>query len=444
MTTETAPATWPERDCTRVVGVVVALFLTRAALAAVIVPPWQGPDEPAHFVLARQAGAASEARDALAADLQPRVLRSMAAHRWWEFYGEPTPSPLPTQFDQVPAHLAAGTLAQPAYYFLAAAALRLVPASDIEVQYRALRWLSIALAAGALLAGWAGTRILWGDWVATGTVAVVALHPQFLLSGISVNPDVLITACGAFVWWHAARVLTMNGRSRAISVVLMFAASIVAVLSKRNGIPLVIVALLATFMIPRRRGLASIATPVVVLALFSVTVAVLWQFDAFRRLTTFWSYSLTMRRSIDTFTIDGVTSFLLTAMDMSWLYAGWLQFPAPSPWLWVARSLTIGALVGGVALLVKRGWQNRALLLPCLFVAVHVGALLAVTFISRASPQGRYFFAVLFPAALVLWIAVVHWFPPVRRPVAGAALLAIIAALDATGFLLVLLPVYAS
>lgn len=421
----------------------MGLFVARAIVANAVIPPWQGPDEPAHFALVRQLTRAGQD----VAGTEQAVLASMARHGWWHYYQQSTPDPIPESFSEVPEHLTSGTLDQPAYYVLGAAILKAADVSDLERQYRVLRWLSVGLSIAALLCGWAGTRALFGEWAAIGALSIAALHPQFLLTAISVNPDALITFCGAFMWWQAARALGKTGWRRAGPVALIIAAAIIAVLSKRNGIPLAVIAVvLLGFALFERRKAHVIAASIGIAALMAAFVPLgylaMGDFAGFRRLTTFWVAGLTIRRELPELSVEHVREYLLTAIDMSWLFGGWLRFPAPQPWLWVARVLTIGTFTAGLVLLVKTGRHNRALVLSFLFVAIHAGSLLWIAFWGRSAPQGRYFFAVLFPAVAILWAAVLHWIPPPRRGAVGVALVGIVACLDAAGFLLVLIPAY--
>ena len=224
---------------------VVALFLARVLAADRLVPPWQGPDEPTHFSLTKLLASRTEVSAAERDALEARILESMARHGWWTAYQEPTPSPLPRTFREVRGYLAdnvsRGSFLQPAYYASGAVVLRVAPAMSVDAEYEVLRLLSVTLAVATLLCAWAGTRLLFGDSVAAAVIALAALHPQFLLSALTVNPDALINLCGAIVWWQGARVYA--GVGHPIGALLAVAtAAVVAALSKRNGIPLIIVA----------------------------------------------------------------------------------------------------------------------------------------------------------------------------------------------------------
>jgi len=424
----------------------LVVFVCRVLIASAVVPPWQGPDEPTHFALATLVAQGTFTQQATA-DIERATLQSMSRHGWWRFYQEPTPDPLPYAFSQVPEHLASGTLDQPAYYILAAAVLRTVGDSDIDRQYFALRLLSITLALLTLLFGWLGTRAFFGSRTATGALALVSLHPQFLLSAISVNPDVLIDLCGAFVWWQTSRLAGLQPRGRVMAIVLAGSASLVAAFSKRNGLPLALVWLVATTLVLRttdRRLRLRIAVAAIVVALGCVAAAYVigGYSESFGRLWTYWGSAVVARRSLADLTPSTLLFFVKAAIDTAWLYAGWLRFPPPAMWAWVARTLTIVGLGGAAWLALRRKSNDVAFLLAWTFVAVYACTLLGIAFISAAAPQGRYVFAVMFPFAALLWRGLLYSFRPVLKAYAPVAIVGIVAALDTCGFVFVLLPAY--
>jgi hypothetical protein len=425
----------------------IVLFVCRLLAADLVVPPWQGPDEPTHFALIQQLTRPDGRADLTIQEIERQVLQSMAQHDWWRHYQKATPDPVPVAFSQVSEHLSNGTLDQPAYYLLAAAVLRFVPAMDLEGQYAALRWLSSLLALLTLVCGWLGTRRLFGELTAFGATAIVALHPQFLLSAVSVNPDVLIDLCGAFIWWMAGYVAGAGRPGQLAGMLLMAVAAVVAALSKRNGLPLAVVALVAGTVAAgvSRRRIAMLVAGGGLLVLSLVVTVVSFDHAAFepaRRLLTFWSAILKSPASMD-WTPGRLVWFAAAAVDTSWLSAGWMRFPAPEAWAWVARLLTVAGLAGAVGLYRSSPESRDALRLAALFAIIHAGSLLAVAFIAGSAPQGRYLFGVLFPIAALVWSGVLFYAGPVSRPSAMVAVVGAVAALDLTGFLFVLLPAYA-
>ena len=422
----------------------LALFLTRAAAASLIVPYWQGPDEPAHFIWAELL-AEGDAAGAGRPDLERSVLQSMAQHHWWQLYGEPVPAPLPTRIAEVPAHLAIGSLLHPAYYWAGAAVLRVVPTSGVDADYAVLRWFSIVLSAIALICGWLGTRLLFGDLTALAIAGVAALHPQYLLTAISVNPDVLIILAGALAWWQVGRLYGVPGVSRVATLVLIAAAGVVAAMAKRNGLPLVVVAvaIIGVEMVRGRRP-ATVAVIGGAAAMAALALYVSWdrvETLAGRHLT-FWSYAFIPRRTLRWEDTRELLRFATSAIDSAWLSPGWLRIPVPEAWLWVVRALTIAGFIGSLVAVVRDRAVRRWLLLAWVVFLIQVGPILLLSFTSRASPQGRYLFAAFFPAVVLLWFGLRAWLPVRARPVHALALLLVAAALDISSFATVLIPAY--
>ena len=426
-------------------GSLLALFVCRAVIASAIVPPWQGPDEPTHFVLVHRLvkpyGYESFSEYVGQAD----VLRSMGKYRWWEPYGGRTPDPTPTFFYQVP-RLGNGSYAQPLYYGLSVGVLRAIQPTNLEAEYWTLRGLAIVLSVVALIVGWAGTRLLFGAGVASGATALAALHPQFLLVAIAVNPDALLNVWGAIMWWQTARLV--RGRRGAMSLALVVVASVAGALTKRNAVPLMVVAAVvvaASFLAPRNGKIRPRTVYPLMAAATSILIALIgaWLMfeDAFRGLLVFWRTGLISYHPLGDRTVSQAFQYALVAVDNAWLTAGWLRFPAPEPWLWVARLLTVFGL-GSAALLIRSPTWRRPLAVAWLFVIVQAGILVGATFWTLASPQGRYLFPVIAPATALLWVGLTHLGPERFRPYAAPCIIAIMAVLDVTGFATVLLPAY--
>ena len=445
------------RNETGLLACLLALFVCRAILASVVVPPWQGPDEPTHFLLAglladRDVDTANlivlpeGIFTTIERDLQRDVLRSMVRHRWWEPYGgSSTSGAIPTSFRQI-GRIGVGTFAQPFYYESGAAVLRAFQPRDVETDYWRLRAFGVVLSVATLAFGWAGTRILFGTEVAAGATAIAALHPQFLLTAISVNPDVLLNVCGAFMWWQAARIV--KGYRRDLSLTLLLIGLAVALLTKRSAMPLVIVAAILTMwmilaprvwrIILRNMLFAGAAIALVTVALFAW---VAWGGPG-SELVTFWRTAPSIRRALEPTTWRQVFEYARLSIDYVWLIAGWLRFPAPDAWLWVVRCLTIAGLGGAAFLLVRSPGRRQSLLVAWLFVIVPAITVIGWGFVTLSSPQGRYLFPVIMPATALLWLGLTENTPERFRRYAAPALLSILAVMDVTGFSNVLTPAY--
>jgi hypothetical protein len=380
-------------------------------------------------------------------EVERRVLESMGRHRWWEPYGGRTPDPLPDSFGAASARLGAGTYSQPLYYGLAAALLRIAPAATVDGAYWRLRILSVALSMGTIILGWVGTSLLFGSIVATGATTMTILNPQFLLVAISVNPDAVLILLGSAMWWMAAGLIT--GRRPALSVVLIPVIAVAAVLTKRSAMPLAVIGgliVLTALLRPVRwriTGRACAWIGVFVMIGAGILIAVWMAFnDAFSGLARYWLSGLLVRRPIDERMPFAALEYARLSVDYVWLVAGWLRFSAPEPWLWCARGLTVVGLAGSVVTLARASHLRRALSVAWLFLGIQCAVVVAWGFLTFASPQGRYLFPVVAPAAALLWVGISQAAPARAKPFLAPALVSIVAVLDLTAFTTVLIPAY--
>lgn len=422
----------------------LALFVCRVVMASTIVPPWQGPDEPVHFMFTKLLTVPAGGVEAARVDLERQVLESMATYRWWEPYGVPTPDPVPTRFYQI-GRFGTASYAQPLYYGAGAAVLHSTRPKDMESAYWHLRALSVVLSLITLILGWCGTRLLFGPAVAAGALSIAVLHPQFLLAAITVNPDVVANVLGAFMWWQVGRVV--RKRRPAMSLGLLLVAAAAALLVKDSAIALAAVALaiVTVSMFAPQTELISRRTLLLALTVAGVCGAVLvttFLLFADPTLVTSWRTSLNIRRAFGPAVIPEALAYAREAIDFVWLAAGWLRLHPPEPWLWIARFMTVAGLAGAAVLLVRSAGSRRALAMAWLFVGVHAAILIGVGFLNRLTPQGRYLFPVIAPATALLWLGLTQATPMRFRPYAAPALVSLLAVLDVTGFTTVLIPAY--
>lgn len=176
-------------------ALILAVYLALALQYALRTPPWQAPDEPAHFNYVAQLvdGSAGPPRiepgDWDAERLGALVTAGFPedADLSWVAYEDHQP---------------------PAYYYLASLALRLAGVeSPLEDRLRALRLLGVGLGALALLLSSAAARAAWpGDEdLALGAAAFVAFLPMQLAMTSSVNNDALAVPLAAAILWLCAR-----------------------------------------------------------------------------------------------------------------------------------------------------------------------------------------------------------------------------------------------
>jgi hypothetical protein len=132
---------------------VVAAFL-HGLVYAVLTPPWQAPDEIAHFEYAHLL--AQHGRPVTLADASPELEReiigSLYRHRAWDYLFRPAPEVVPERLAYVPAFGASRTLSRfsLAYVPYALAAMPLLGQS-VEVKLYAMRLVSAVIGALVLV-----------------------------------------------------------------------------------------------------------------------------------------------------------------------------------------------------------------------------------------------------------------------------------------------------
>lgn len=177
-------------------SLVIALVMIKAALFLVLLPPWQGPDEPTRlepaFIIARS--------DALLPALNPdlgyqsQTLASMRRFKSWGFYERRPPQPTVKTFSDANLPAGASILYEPALTYLPAGlAVRWWGGQSVEsslyaARFSSLIWHVLATALVALIAN----LVFKGPNSPLPCVAVVlmfGLHPQLSFLASSVHAD---------------------------------------------------------------------------------------------------------------------------------------------------------------------------------------------------------------------------------------------------------------
>ena len=156
-----------------------------------------------------------------------------------------------------------------------------------------------------------------------------------------------------------------------------------------------------------------------------------------------WRDAFTVRRPLAEATLSEAFRFVRMTIDYSWLIAGWLKFPPPEWWLWVARVLVAGGIAGAAVVLVESRAVRPRLSIAWLFVAAQVVVMLGVVFWTvRTAPQARYLFPVFAPITVLLYVGLQRVVPRALHRAWPAILVGILALMDVTGFTTVLIPAY--
>lgn len=161
---------------------IVVAYLFLGALFAALTPPWQAPDEPAHYNYVKYLTTTGQFPVLHPGDYPHAYLEEIKAR---SFPPDMPIEPIRYEFHQPPLYYA---LAAPIYALTGGA---LLP----------LRLFSVALGAGIIVAAYAIARraLPVAPWIALGAAAFVAFLPQHLATVSQVGNDVLAELLAALV-----------------------------------------------------------------------------------------------------------------------------------------------------------------------------------------------------------------------------------------------------
>ena len=434
----------------------LALLACRIFLALALIPPWQQPDEPTHVARVEQQrnrialldGSPDPAREG-------EILQSMASYDWWEHRGPgwETPTIIPKDFTSATRVVAvpAQDLARlPTYYLIVGRLLSWLPRLSVVEDLYILRAISAVFGMLTLWVAWLGARECLGTLGGTTVAVLLALHPQFAIVSTAAAADAMVNLLGACMWWQTT--VAVRRKHVLLPLAGVWSAAIVAMSADRMAVPLLAVAVVVSVAVVTLRrpswGRRTIFT-LSVAAVFAVVVlgAAMWALDAFGA-----SYSVRFIFSRGWVPVPGAMTWnsfahFTSFVHQSWWFSlGWVRYAPPPWWTAVAIALTAIAAVGtGRRLFGDRELdaRTRTLIgLAVIGIAIQVSAVYWTFFRLGTGGQGKSLFPLLVPCLVLLWAGIEAWVPPSRRVHAAAALVLLLALLDAAVWGLVVIPAY--
>ncbi len=396
----------------------LAAYLFVAALYAVGVPPWQAPDEPAHYNYIRQ--------------LAGGALPVMAPGDYDQAYlDEIRGAKFAPQYSV--ASIEYEDWQPPLYYLLLAPVYALSGGS-----LTAARLVSTLFGAGLVVLAWGITRLLFPKqgWLALTTAVFVAFLPQHLHIMASLNNDSLAELLIAatlylLVWWTVQGAERGSRRETAVLLLLGLLLGLSFLTKGSSYLNALLIGLVlwwqyrGAWLVLLRRGLL-IFVPAVLLG------------------TVWWGRNLVVYGGLDFLgkaAHDAVVTgqprtaewvarsglagtaahFLRTTFNSFWGQFGWMAVPLPAR-IYGALGLLVAAAVTGLVIWAVSGRKRDGgrygrihfflfLLLLLLTAGLHVGY--NVTFVQ---PQGRYLYPALIPLALGMAIGLGAWVTLLARP----------------------------
>jgi hypothetical protein len=431
----------------------VALALIRGLLYAAVIPPWQAPDEPAHFEYARllaDKGRLISSND-LSRPLQQAVIASMVRFRFWDlgYYTYPyNPAKPPQDFGQIwlSSH---ETHQQPLYYILCAMAIWPWRTADVTTQLYVMRLLSVLFFAGIVAAAFLTARTLFpADLALTAAiVAVVLWQPMLTFLSSTVNNDNLANLLMAWlvvllVRWYVRGFSVLQGLG-------IIALLVLGLLTKRTTLfawPLVTLAvplyLWGRWQSRWARWAWLVALVVVVAGLAGLIALALSGLNnpIFSRLSWDLLFGADVVQNPGAYQFTNWSLYARYAENlfrMFWAAFGWANITLEPIWYQILVVIHLVAL-GGLGLLTVRVWrgrlplqqgQRRALVLLAISFLLALGIVLAKqirlqVFLPGDLPQGRFLFPVMVSIIALLVIGLWQWIPARYQRPASAIFLA--------------------
>ncbi len=322
------------RRVTLVGLLLVTYALLRGLWCVLVIPPWQGPDEPMHFVLALST--VSRMDDSCRVGMESEVIRSMASHQFFALTGQVEPDPLPCII-RSSAHIPAPTL----YHRILGVWLRLTGTPPVRPGWPGMsdvatfvRWgrvlsvlmhcLSVVLLLRAALV--ASGRPGWATLVGMLFVA----HPQMTFIGACLNSDnlmVLLSSCALFLVARTLRPPSASFRAALVALALL------APIAKRAGFAITFSTLPLVFLLTLRRPRGILVGVSVGCAVLAAVAGALWVTGMGRSVLNDVGEILGVRGWVEPPPHGWWETFGGHFWETFWGSYGWVQCPLPARWL---------------------------------------------------------------------------------------------------------------
>ena len=392
------PETW-------LLSAIIVVYSVLGVLYAVYTPPWQAPDEPAHYNYVRYLAEERRLPVMQPGDYPPAYLEEIKAAK---FPPEMSIEPLRFAFWHPPLYY---LLLVPLYLLFRGA---LIP----------LRLFSVACGAGLLIVAYGLVRRLFPrlESLALGAVSLVAFVPQHLAMNAAVNNDALADLLLAGVMWGLVN-WVMEGtqedrvnpgeRRRLVLISVLMGLGLLTKASTLISLPLALIALILRRKWSDARAVVSLLLPALLLALpwMVRNVTVYGGLDVFG-----WGRHAAVvtgqPRTAEWIALYGPGNVLrwglITTFQSFWAQFGWMAVPIDQR-IYLALALFCGLVGVGFVLYLRRVWRERDLLedkgrqraagLLVIWLLLPGASWLwyNVTFVQH---QGRYWFPALIPIAL--------------------------------------------
>lgn len=433
---------------------VVALL--HGVLYALLMPPWQAPDEVAHFeyahLLATLGRPISPADDSV--PLEQAIIQSLYQYHAWTYINSQLPARVPDRLNLTTFGYSRTLNRFSLTYVVYALAARPFLGQDVVVELYAMRLASVLMGALVVVLAFETAQLVAPDQPALAVVAagfVLFLPQHAFITASASDGNLAELAASGCIFLLAALWRRGLGWPQAAACVLC---ALAAILSKATGYFLVALLLIVGPALvfrgqPARRAehgwswrpVASAGLVVGVLAVVLVPVVMfapplryirLMLSTNVKHLTDFLPYMLGLN-------LAGRFAFALAGTFNSfWTWFGWMTFGFPQPvytLLLILVCLAIAGLVWHLRQLPAPAELQKSLLVMLGLAAALALAVLVTWFVTSPNGlnyfQGRYLFTAIVPIAVLLAAGGLALVPAHYRPPAALLALVLLALFDA-------------
>lgn len=399
-----------------ILWIIVVAGVALAAGYALGVPPWNAPDEPAHYNYVRQVATAGELPELKAGDWNAELLERLKSTRF----------PKGQSVDSI----AYEGHQPPAFYLLAAPVYSATSHLPLEERVVVLRLLSVALSAVTVILAFLVVRSIFPEELPLqlAVAGFIAFLPMRSAIAGSISNDALTELVATSLLLAMVQILRAGfGRGQALLLGLMTGVALLTKMTVYGYIPL---ALLVALVSPRsgkdggssrlpRLGL-TLAVALLVSGWWFVRNGMLYGSTDLFGLQRHEQVVVGQPRfeQLDSATI---TYFITTLFQSFWGQFGWMGIPMNEQ-VYFALKLISGLVVFGLVLFLGRvvlgkgsltSHQKSSLALMALALAAVVAQLILYN-LSFVQAQGRYLYPALLPIALFFVLGLRELMAPIH------------------------------
>jgi len=180
----------------------IIIFILVSSTYLILVPPWQGADEPTHFehivIMSKIGLFSSSPTFKIDYEAQRQIILSMDEFNFWHYVGVSRPDPVPTTFAASPflSEIASQRTKSELYYRLMGLILNIIPGQNLLSELYWLRFISLFFSVLALDFMFRTLTILFPKKSSAIYLAflIVVFLPQLSTLSATVNNDTLFLA----------------------------------------------------------------------------------------------------------------------------------------------------------------------------------------------------------------------------------------------------------